>query len=275
MGVLRKAVNVVDRPGSRWALAAGASALAGQSLSIRYRDGYWLYSAEGMTLPRGPKFDFYGWDLRNLASQVRHYINETQDCWLREYKPQAGDVVVDVGAELGTDAVIFSRAVGNSGRVIAIEAQPETFGLLLQTISANNLANVEPIHLAVADKPGEVRISSDAGVQANHLGDEGVPVKADTLDNILADVPRIDLLKMNIEGAEQLAIKGMDETIRKTARVSIACHDFVADQTGNNWFRTLDKVTDYLTSKGFTVSRREDDPREYARFHVHAVKANS
>lgn len=266
MGLLRKALSAADRRGSRWLLSLG-SAVAGKRLRVYYRDGHWFYRSEGMALPRGPKFDFYAWDLRNLAGRIRHHKNEAEDCWFHVYKPKLGDTIVDVGAEMGTDAVVFSRAVGPNGKVIAIEAHPGTYEILLKTIRANHVHNVHPVHRAVADKRGELHISVDVGVESNFLTSEGIPVPADTLDNILADVPHIDLLKMNIEGAEQLAIKGMDRTIEKTDYLAIACHDFVEN---SDWFRTLDKVTDYLTSKGFSVSRREKDPREYARYHLHA-----
>jgi FkbM family methyltransferase len=272
VGLLRRAINTADASGRRWLLSAAANAvttLRNEPLHIRHDGAYWLYSSRGMTLPWGRQFTFYDYDLRTLAGRVARYKSETEDCWFHLYRPKQGDVIVDVGAELGTDTVAFSRAVGPSGRVIAIEAQPETYEMLLKTIEANGLTNVLPLCLAVADKPGEVFITAGEGTVANYLSDQGERVAADTLDNILCDVPRIDFLKMNIEGAEQLAIKGMDETIAKTACIAIACHDFV-DQN-NEWFQTIEKVESYLRFKGFEVSRRENDERDYVRHHLHAT----
>jgi FkbM family methyltransferase len=171
---------------------------------------------------------------------------------------------------LGTDTILFSRAVGPEGKVVAIEAQPHTYELLLRTCRSNQLTNVLPLNVANADKAGEVRISSDEGVESNFIGASGELVTADTLDHILADIPHIDFLKMNIEGAEQLAIKAMDRTVEKTKNIAIACHDFV-DPT-SEWFRTLDKVSDYLQAKGFVTFRRDSDEREYVKYHLHAVR---
>lgn len=265
MSLLRKALEAADRPGARWVLSLASSS---NNLSIRHDGSHWLYSSEGVTLPRGRRFDFYRYDLEHLPGRIRHYLNETEDCWFYRYKPKAGDIIVDVGAELGTDLITFSRAVGPTGKVIAIEAQPDTYELMLKTIEVNSLTNVVPVCVAVADRKGLTRISFDQGVESNFIGGEnGVLVPTDTLDNILKDYPRIDLLKMNIEGAEQLAIMGMDETAAKTRHMAIACHDFIEGE----WFQTSDKVADYLKRKGFEASFRTDAPHEYARYHLHAI----
>lgn len=273
MRLLRKLIDFADRRGWRWLLAGAVNAVAilrGSDLKIGHDGEFWLYSSDGTTLPRGRHFDFYSNDLRELPERIKHYLEEADDCWFHTYRPNPGDVIVDVGAEVGTDAVVFSRTVGPSGKVVAIEAQPQTYELLVSTCRNNMLDNVTPLWTAVADTKGQVRISADAGVQCNFIGTQGELVPSDTLDNILADVERIALLKMNIEGAERLAILGMEATVEKTSHIVIACHDFVADMTHNDWFRTLAEVSDYLVGKGFEVLRREEDGREYVRYHLHA-----
>jgi FkbM family methyltransferase len=273
MGFLRRVIKAADRPGGRWALALAFNTVAklrGEPLAIRHDGDFWFYSSNGMTLPRGRKFDFYDFDLRTLAGRIRHYVNETENCWYYLYRPRPGDVIVDVGAEIGTDTISFSRSIGPTGKVIAIEAQPQTFELLLKACEANGLSNVSPLNVAVASEPGMVRITSDAGIESNFISDEGELVQADTLDNLLRDLPKIDLLKMNIEGAEQLAIKGMDETVEKTVHMAVACHDFV--DSSSDWFCTIQKVSDYLSSKGFDIATRDSDDREYVRYHLHASR---
>lgn len=274
MGLLRSALNVADHRGGRWILSAASTRLAhllGSPLRIHHDGEFWLYSSNGVTLPRGRKFDFYDYDLRTMPGRIRQFVREAEDCWFHVYRPSEGDVIVDVGAEIGTDTVVFARAVGPTGKVIAIEAQPQTYELLLRTCESNGLANVVPLNVAVADAKREERISSGAGLESNFIGvEDGEVVQADTLDNLLRDLPRIDLLKMNIEGAEQLAIKAMEETLEKTAYLAIACHDFVDPESA--WFRTMDKVAAYLTGKGFTIVTRDSDERVYVRYHLHAFR---
>ncbi len=250
---------------TRLAARSGAT-----DLSFSYDGQFWLYRTKRGALPHTRHFNFYKDDFDRLPRMFDKFLNESQECWFHLYKPKFGDVIVDVGAEIGTDTITFSRAVSAAGKVIAIEAQPETFAMLETTCRINRLTNVTLIPRAVADKPSKVKISSDAGVESNHLGDEGVIVTADSLDNILKDETHINLLKMNIEGAERLAINGMDSTMKKTEYVAIACHDFVGARTGNNWFNPRDLVVNYLKENGFNIVTRECDPREYARYHIHA-----
>jgi FkbM family methyltransferase len=273
MGLRRILIDIADRPGGRWLLSTACnavSAIRGNNLRIHHDGAFWVYASNGIRLPRSRTFNFYDYDLRTLAGRIADYAEDTEDFWFHQYKPTPGDVIVDVGAEIGTDTLIFSRAVGPDGLVIAIEAQPETYEMLQSTRRLNGLSNVRTINKAVTDKPGQVRISSNAGVQCNFIGDVGDLVQADTLDNLLSDVPSIALLKMNIEGAERLAILGMDETVEKTAHLAIACHDFVDPE--NDWFRTLDKVSNFLAAKGFLVTGRQTDARDYVRYHLHAFR---
>lgn len=270
--MLRDLATLADRAPLRPVLAYASNMLAGPNLRIEYDGDFWLYRAVGSALPHSRTFNFYKVHRELLPQRMAHYLNEARDCWFHIYKPEAGDTIVDVGAEIGTDTIVFSRAVGATGKVYAIEAQPQTYRALLSTCRANALGNVVPLALAVADKPGILHISSDAGVESNFLCDEGEPVNADSLDNILRDVAEIALLKMNIEGAERLAIQGMNETIAKTRHLAIACHDFVGEMTGNDWFNTRTVVIDYLKKNGFQVLIREDDPRDYVKHHIHAYR---
>src|SRR4051794_36698192 len=68
--------------------------------------------------------------------------------FLHAYTPQKGDVVFDIGAGCGTEIPPFSRLVGPSGRVLAVEAHPWTCDLLRRTIAANRLQNVTVVQAA-------------------------------------------------------------------------------------------------------------------------------
>jgi tRNA G46 methylase TrmB len=72
--------------------------------------------------------------------------------------PQRGDVVIDVGAGRGEDTLTFSRAVGRTGRVIAIEAHPLSFKILQRFCLLNELSNVTLLPFVLLDKPGTVRL---------------------------------------------------------------------------------------------------------------------
>jgi len=92
-----------------------------------------------------------------------------RDIFPQEYTPSEADVVVDVGAGMGWELNLFSRQVGQSGRVFAIEADPDTFRWLERRRDLNGLSNVTVIHAAVADAPGEVLISSEGFHETHRL----------------------------------------------------------------------------------------------------------
>lgn len=177
------------------------------------------------------------------------------------YKPKAGDVIVDVGAGVGEETLTFSRAVGESGRVVGIEAQPRTYRCLEKLVQYNRLQNVIPIHVAVIE-PGRsaVTIENDSQYLANRLQTVGDSVPATTIDAIYGrlNLGRINFLKMNIEGSERLAIRGMTETLKQTEILCVSCHDFLAETTRDEGLRTKSLVREFLQQSGLDVIGREE-----------------
>jgi hypothetical protein len=96
-------------------------------------------------------------------------------------------------------------------------------------------------------------------------------VRGRSLDAVCEEqgISQVALLRMNIEGAEQFAIQGMDRVIANTAHAAIACHDFKADRTGNEFFRTKKRIAEFLARNGFEVVELAfDEP--WAKDHVYA-----
>ncbi|MBB3605186.1 FkbM family methyltransferase [Mycolicibacterium sp. BK556] len=274
MALKHAVYDAVNRPSTRWLLGLAASAnatLAGDRALFTYdrQTGDWLKRtrAGAMLLP-----DLRGGEGMD-AAQCDAFAREV---FLPEYTIRPGDVVLDVGAGIGTEALPFSRMVGDSGRVIAIEAHPTTYAKLARVCQANNLRNVEPIHAAVMDTEGTVKIT-DLQAESyleNKIGDEGVPVAAVTIPGLVAKLKldRIDFLKMNIEGAELPALRGALDVLPIVRHAAIGCHDFLADETGDESYRTKDAVHAILVDAGFTVTSRSDDPRPWAAGYLFASR---
>lgn len=254
----------LDRRGLRRPIAAAASTV----MKLRGDDRRFGVDRHGRWVNAQPDATFVSPDVHTARyPQVEAVV---LDYWCQFYRPQAGDIIVDVGAGIGEDAVVFGKLVGPSGRVIAVEAHPGTFAALQATVRATGLDNVLPLQRAIADRSGTLRI----GNSEDHLGNsvisgnaEGVSVQAQSLDELGAELalPRIDLLKMNIEGAERLAVKGMKAIAPSVRQVAISCHDFIADRGGGNEFRTLHEVRQTLEDLGFTVRRRDHAPNDWTR----------
>lgn len=198
------------------------------------------------------------------------------DVFFYAYTPRDGDVVVEIGAEYGTETIVLSRAVAPTGRVIAIEAHPWTCSLLERTVDLNAFANVTPLNAAVVGVKGPVMIEDavDARTVSNSVVTNRGTVVVDglTLDDVVDrfGITRIDLLKVNIEGAERELFDGAVRSMPIVANVVISCHDFKSEAGQGEVFGTGQIVDDGLARLGWEVSRRLDDPRPWVRHYRYA-----
>ncbi len=163
---------------------------------------------------------------------------------------QEGDMVVDVGANIGVLALLASRKVGRAGRVLAIEAHPGTHAALLENLRLNAAHNVTVVQTAVGPEDANVRFSDKPGDDWNRVeaNSGAIEVKQTTLDSVCRGCARIDLLKMDIEGFELPALKGASETLRKTECVLIECWDSNTRSFGYD----AGEVVEHLVRAGFS-----------------------
>jgi FkbM family methyltransferase len=212
-----------------------------------------------------------------LARTISSLAASTKHSCFRHYTPQSGDSIVVVGAGVGHQLITFSKHVGPTGRVVAIEAHPTTFRCLQQMCAYNHLHNVTLLHRAILDRDVEVYIEDRSNYQVNRVVPEktGISVTATTLDKVLDElkIHQIHFLLMNIEGAEKVAIKGMRKTIAKTHSLLIACHDFVAQREQNPAMKTKHVVTQFLVNHHFRIDSRVQDPRDWVRDLIYGVSA--
>ena len=259
--------KLLNRSGLRFILTASAATIA----TIRVRklckisyEGEWVQRFPSCTLVE-PRLTLY------TPKQIER---ATFDYWMYQYLPREGDTIVDVGAGTGWETLLFSRSVGKSGRVISIEAHPRVFRCLSKMCAENRLENVTLVQAAVGDQEGEVQLSDSPEHEANSIIGlvSGIRVECTTLDYIFRslELSRVDFLKMNIEGAERLALSGMGEMLRKTKNVCIACHDFLANDGGPDELRTKADVIAFLKQNGFVVSLRESEG-DFLRNYVYGL----
>jgi FkbM family methyltransferase len=136
-----------------------------------------------------------------------------------------GMVIYDIGANIGYISLIFAKQVGKDGSVLSFEPLPDNCQRLSKNIALNKLdERISVYQAAVVDKPGTalflVHKSGAMGKAYGSLGrDEHylteIEVQAITLDDFIFSQshPYPDLIKMDIEGGEVLAIKGMHRTL--------------------------------------------------------------
>jgi len=135
---------------------------------------------------------------------------------------EPGDVVIDGGACLGETALYFADAVGAQGRVLGFEFVDQSFEILGRNMALNErLADrISLVRRALWDASGEALPYVPAGGVTSVGGDGGDPgprVEAEALDDFAAraSLDRIDLIKLDVEGAELRALKGGERVLRE------------------------------------------------------------
>ena len=261
----------VNRPSTRRILELAGTAVAsvqGGKAKITYdpQSGGWMKRTQGgVTLMPYP----YG-------MSVEQCLSFATDVFLRDYMIRPGDVVLDIGAGIGTEALPFAHLAGDAGKVISVEAHPATFAMLERVCRLNDLKNVELVQAAVMDSDEPVMISDmrEGFCQENRVGDPGgIEVPGVTIADLVAkfNLDRIDFIKMNIEGAEVPALLGARDVLPIVRHAAIGCHDFLSDETGEEFYRTMETVRALLQDAGFTV-RRTQDPRPWAAGYLFAAR---
>jgi len=252
-----KVKALLDRESLRPGLAPLVSYLArsrGRGVQrIFYDHGIWIHETH---------VGYFAYHQPFVRLNMSRMDELAKENFLWGYTPKVGDVVIDVGAGVGEEALTFSRAVGKLGKVICIEAHPRTFRCLEKLAQYNRLENVIAIHQAVAEPSCRVATIEDSD---DYLGNrsgtaKGISVPATTIDAIYQQLGlgKVHFLKMNIEGAERFAIQGMAETLQHTEVLCVSCHDFLAEAVGDDCLRTKSVVTQFFQQSGFKIVSRED-----------------
>ena len=183
-----------------------------------------LYLGDGVMLARvlGRHKMFLHTSDRGFACHVA--MDGFWESWITQFfartlKP--GMVAVDVGANYGYYTLLFGDAVTASGQVVAVEPNPRAARLLRESVLLNGMAARTRVHEVAAGPPGltESRLFVPSGEPKNaqlvehdgYPGGDVVTVPVATLDALTADFARVDLVKIDAEGAEVGIIAGMQD----------------------------------------------------------------
>jgi FkbM family methyltransferase len=207
---------------------------------------------------------------QSLATPIRssgEWEPEVARVLLRFLRP--GGTVVEVGSNIGCHTLIIARAVGASGSVLAIEANPDVAELLQCTLAINSLRQVRLVNAAVMDRPCEVTIyanAADLGAGAVGLpgweSDPGLSrhkrhtVQAVTLDSLTEDLAGVDLIRMDVEGCELVVLAGAEQLLSRSPRIKIVCE--WGAYHAPSYFGIAEGL-DALIARGFRFWRIEPD----------------
>ncbi len=172
-----------------------------------------------------------------------------------------GMTVIDGGANMGLYTLYAARRVGPAGTVLAIEPSQRDFDRLTEHVRLNRLHNVRCRRLALSRAPGrgQLRVAAEWNAGHNTLGEFGYEttelvrveeVEVRALDAIVADegLQRVDLIKLDIEGAEYDALVGSDETLRRFAPAILI---ELSDRTLRHQGHHSGEIWDFLEGRGY------------------------
>lgn len=142
---------------------------------------------------------------------------------------EPGMTVLDIGANVGMYTMLAAARVGPTGRVYAFEPERENFALLTKNIAANKHTNVVPMQYAVGESDGEIPVylaKDNRGDHRTYAPDDGFArehylVRLVALDHSLPPGVTPSVIKMDIQGFEMYALRGMTETLRQAERLAL------------------------------------------------------
>jgi len=196
-------------------------------------------------------YKFWGFDYWIITYLFKE-IFITNDYYFKSDKNDP--IIIDCGANIGMSVLYFKRLFPNS-RIIAFEPNPNAFNLLEENIKENQLENVQLHNLALFDKETEISFfidDSDAtlkgSVQKGRGGSRELKVKAQKLSLFLKDIDSVDLIKMDVEGAEVNIISDLVDSscINKSKEYIIEYHHNI-----NNGKSNLASFLNYFETNGF------------------------
>ena len=186
-------------------------------------------------------------------------INMTirEDDIIEHFTPKQGDIVIDIGANIGRYTIISSKRVGTKGKVVAIEAHPGNFVILNRNIKLNQLTNIIPLNYAAYSKETKIKLyvpDEESGYTIYHTlmertGKKFVEVNANTLDYLLQlneiRQEEVNWIKIDVEGAEFEVLKGATNVLSKSKDIAL-----LIEVHGPDNYRPL---VEFLSSYNFKI----------------------
>lgn len=216
-------------------------------------------------------------DSRSAASVLYCglYDYDEMNFLLRYLRPE--DSFLDIGANVGVYTLLAASKI-RSGSIYSFEVLPKNYERLQENIRINQFPQVKTYEIAVSDQTGAIALNLAEGdsmpfithVAANNT----ITVPTDTLDNLLKNQPlaNLTLAKMDIEGAEILALKGALSLLKQQRpRVWI----LEINDTVSHFGHQKQDLVDFLHSYGYNLYRYSADSNQISRITLDQKQGNN
>lgn len=152
--------------------------------------------------------------------------NDKHEIDLLKQLIKPGDHVLDIGANIGFYAKIISGLVGEKGRVYCFEPDSTNYNYLIKNTKGVN--NITPFNLAVSDKAEVIKVYKSKLLNVDHRTypvnnyDSVEEINAKSIDGMLGkEIEKVDLIKIDIQGFELTAFKGMQKLLSDSPSLKI------------------------------------------------------
>ena len=187
-----------------------------------------------------------------------------------------GMTFVDIGAHVGLFTLPAVAWVGQTGRVIAFEPHPGNYEMLEMNIQANNYTDrIETNQSAISDVTGQVQLHMSTFNTGDHQlfhkgGRNTVEVSCTTLDDYLAIGEQVDVIKMDVQGAEAAAFRGMRRVLEDNTSIQIIWELSPAQLQDAG--SSTDEILEWLSSLSFSFTIVDDATGEIKKANAEEIK---
>jgi FkbM family methyltransferase len=189
---------------------------------------------------------------------IEHYgVWEPVEASFLRGRLKPGMTLLDIGANVGYFSLLGSQSVGPSGTVVAIEPEPANYALLCANIWEARVGNVQAIRAAASSFSGPLPLSvsnDNCGDHRSFLerpGERVLAVPGVRVDHVLEADTRVDIIKIDIQGADHRAVLGMERMLARWKPILLVeFWPLGIDELGD---RPID-VLSYYRSLGLTIS---------------------
>jgi FkbM family methyltransferase len=190
---------------------------------------------------------------------VRELVESGRESYFVELLTAAaapGATVLEGGAHIGYVTLQAARAVGPEGRVVCFEPNPRTLPVLERNLEANGVRDrVQVVRAALGGAPGRADLhvtegGDESSLHRGALPSEAVSVEVTTADLALPAPARVDVVKLDVEGGEVEALRGMRGLLERSApgpALFVECNPQALEQAGTS----ADELTTLIAELGF------------------------
>lgn len=231
---------------------------------IKFKDSYYLHY-----IKKNIFINFH--PVKNLPTFFQAHKDFT-----KKFSPEKNNIILDVGAGLGSEMLIFSKQVGLNGKVICLEPDPRLFKVLEYILEINKLKNVILYKKAFYYKNNQKLkfiLNPINNWMANSLdftkNKKKHIVSTITINKIIEErkIREINFAKFNIEGAEKYLITGNNKFLKICQNIVVSCHDFLNKKE----YQTYQIVKRVLEDHSFKIFKNKSN-NNIQKYFIFATK---